>query len=395
MDVETSRTWSVPTEYRTKVDAKTAVIYLFGQEAIEFIRFRGQPAPPDHDPFKPLKKVKEESQGAESRKSEAVKDDSPREKSAAELRPPVIKRRATTSGQVKLGVPLLETKEEAMARLQSEAGWRARNNHQNDRFSKSRKKSNSRSSSYGSRLRTRVDYGPRYATSQLPSSHSYNQPYNVSAAATAVIGRVTGSGSAPAIVHHPPPHPPPPLPPLPYHSMPPHAPYGTSHYPAPPGVQSYQSPHYPPVYSYHMPPTSPPQPPPPPPPPIPAYASSLPSPPYYPNSRSAQYPTSPSEAASYRYAPSPSPPAPARRVQETARPKPRSEPRRSSKSTAIPKSTSFDAGHSRFKRRRSREWTSSDTHLPKKQRSDSSLPSSAGGKGGSPVSGSSRRYSRK
>ncbi|KAH8114006.1 hypothetical protein DFH11DRAFT_1483807, partial [Phellopilus nigrolimitatus] len=49
------RKWTVPTEYQTKKDAKMAVIYLAGKEAIEFLRFRGQPTPLGHDPFKPYR----------------------------------------------------------------------------------------------------------------------------------------------------------------------------------------------------------------------------------------------------------------------------------------------------------------------------------------------------
>ena len=51
-----TKQWSVAPEYRTKVDAKFALIFKYGEEAIVFVRFRGQPAPPDHDPLKPYRR---------------------------------------------------------------------------------------------------------------------------------------------------------------------------------------------------------------------------------------------------------------------------------------------------------------------------------------------------
>ncbi|KAL6310238.1 hypothetical protein BKA93DRAFT_820690 [Sparassis latifolia] len=51
---EQVRRYSVPVEYRNRNDAKTAVMFLAAQQGvIDFIRFRGQPPPPDYVPFDP------------------------------------------------------------------------------------------------------------------------------------------------------------------------------------------------------------------------------------------------------------------------------------------------------------------------------------------------------
>ncbi|EJD00364.1 uncharacterized protein FOMMEDRAFT_135948 [Fomitiporia mediterranea MF3/22] len=110
------KSWSVKPEYRTKTDAKIAVVCAAGVEAIEFVRFRGEPPPPDHDPFKPYKRREREGSSEQQR--------------------PNPKRPNTTSGLVRLGpstnVPLLETKEEAKARQVATARWK------HDRFPPSR-----------------------------------------------------------------------------------------------------------------------------------------------------------------------------------------------------------------------------------------------------------------
>ena len=94
-----SRSWSVKPEYRTKTDAKIAVVCAAGAEAVEFVRFKGQPAPPGHDPFKPYKRS-----GAVDQKTAGSKQ-------------------STASGQVKLGRPSLENKEQAISRKKSSANW--------------------------------------------------------------------------------------------------------------------------------------------------------------------------------------------------------------------------------------------------------------------------------
>ncbi|KAL5501067.1 hypothetical protein ACEPAH_9454 [Sanghuangporus vaninii] len=94
------RTWTVKPEYRTKTDAKIAVVCAAGGEAIEFVRFRGQPAPPGHDPFKHYKR------------SDAI-----------DQRTSANSKHSAASGQARLGPPRFETKEQAMARKKPTAKW--------------------------------------------------------------------------------------------------------------------------------------------------------------------------------------------------------------------------------------------------------------------------------
>ncbi len=42
---EQVRKWCVAAEFRTKADAKIAVVCLAGREAVEFVRFKGGPVP--------------------------------------------------------------------------------------------------------------------------------------------------------------------------------------------------------------------------------------------------------------------------------------------------------------------------------------------------------------
>ena len=63
------RKWTVPIDFKTKTDAKIAVICMAGKEAIEFVRFRGGPVPDDHQPFLQLRKQKEGKLGSKAGES--------------------------------------------------------------------------------------------------------------------------------------------------------------------------------------------------------------------------------------------------------------------------------------------------------------------------------------
>ncbi|KAL5514022.1 hypothetical protein ACEPAG_2783 [Sanghuangporus baumii] len=95
-----TRTWTVKPEYRTKTDAKIAVVCAAGREAIEFVRFRGQPPPPGHDPFKNYKR-----------------------NSATDQRTGANPKHSASSGQVRFGPPRFETKEQVMARKKPTTKW--------------------------------------------------------------------------------------------------------------------------------------------------------------------------------------------------------------------------------------------------------------------------------
>ncbi|KAI0309101.1 hypothetical protein OF83DRAFT_1159297, partial [Amylostereum chailletii] len=73
LNTETSgaRSWSVPADYRSRADAKLAVLELaFEHGAIEFLRFRGQPPPPGYVVQLPMP-----SNGADARKRKALPDE--------------------------------------------------------------------------------------------------------------------------------------------------------------------------------------------------------------------------------------------------------------------------------------------------------------------------------
>ena len=107
------RKWTVAPEYRTKQDAKIAVVCKAGGEAIEFVRFKGQTPPPDHDPFKPYRRPKEVPQTPENGKKGDVKREegsqSPKSPSLSADRA-TVKRQTSTSGQVRLGLPGTEAR---------------------------------------------------------------------------------------------------------------------------------------------------------------------------------------------------------------------------------------------------------------------------------------------
>lgn len=168
------RKWTVKPEYRTKTDAKIAAVYLAGKDAIEFVRFRGGPAPADHDPFKPYKRAKEPQANGRAKKEE----------SAPPARPTPVQA-ASTSAQPD-GHPLLETKEEGLARQKVE---RDRKKHEDLERLRPKKRN----------YYTRQSPGPSYPPS--PSSYGgqrNGRPYSFfDAAATAVINRVTSASSSP------------------------------------------------------------------------------------------------------------------------------------------------------------------------------------------------------
>ena len=100
--------WTVKPEYRTKTDAKIAVVYLAGKDAIEFVRFRGEPIPPDHDPFKPYKRAKEPQTNDRIKKEDSISPTRP------------VPGRLASSSDLSGRPPLLETKEEGLARQKAE-----------------------------------------------------------------------------------------------------------------------------------------------------------------------------------------------------------------------------------------------------------------------------------
>ncbi|KAF7986956.1 hypothetical protein HWV62_12783 [Athelia sp. TMB] len=125
---EDTRTYTVPTEYRTKADAKMAVACLAAEQGVvEFVRFRGGPVPPHYQSFHSelqsgtldalhkLKRKHGDGAGPQDRKRPRMSS-MPR---AANDNP-----------------PLLETKEEAIARLhgrQPPAGIRVYQSHPGDK----------------------------------------------------------------------------------------------------------------------------------------------------------------------------------------------------------------------------------------------------------------------
>lgn len=113
---EETKTWSVGPKYRTKTDAKIAVVCLAGKEAIEFVRFRGQEPDHDHDPFKPNKRKRRPKDT-----QNLITENSSEQRPHADNKRPM-----SASGLVRLGlpmVPLLETKEEARERQMASARW--------------------------------------------------------------------------------------------------------------------------------------------------------------------------------------------------------------------------------------------------------------------------------
>lgn len=165
--------WTVKPEYRTKTDAKIAVVYLAGKDAIEFVRFRGEPVPPDHDPFKPYKRAREPQTNDRIKKEDTIPPTRP-----------VPGRLASSLSDLSDRPPLLETKEEGLARQKAE---RERRQEELQKLRPVRRDYYSRRSA-----------GPAYSPS--PSSYGGARnggPYHdLNAAATAVIDRVTGASSS-------------------------------------------------------------------------------------------------------------------------------------------------------------------------------------------------------
>ncbi|KAI5121538.1 hypothetical protein M0805_002598 [Coniferiporia weirii] len=233
---EETRKWIVKPEYRTKTDAKIAVVYLAGQEAIEFVRFRGEPVPPDHDPFKPYKRAKEHSQNPERSKKEDTST-MPSSRGATEQRLGSIpKRPVAASGMVRLGppaIPLLETKEEAMARQRAEQKRR-----QTERFQPSRPPVRQAPASRPPPPPFTSGSSQRPPPSRDGISSYSRSPYDVGAAATAIIDRLTSPSSAgPSLPSQ---YPSPPLSYPPKHT-PPRSQRASSHSPPQPSSQVHPS----------------------------------------------------------------------------------------------------------------------------------------------------------
>lgn len=102
---EETKTFSAPTDYRTKVDAKIAVACLAAEQgAVEFLRFRGGPPPPGYQTFHSAL-INGAAHAPNKRKDRD--DDGPQERKKSKM-------------DMKEGdrhVLLLETKDEAMGRL--------------------------------------------------------------------------------------------------------------------------------------------------------------------------------------------------------------------------------------------------------------------------------------
>lgn len=107
-----TKTYSVSTDYRSKADAKIAVACLAAEQgAIEFLRFRGGPLPSGYQTFHStfLNGTADISNKRKDRDTDGLQE---RKKSKVELK------------EGERPVPLLETKEEAMARISAERSSR-------------------------------------------------------------------------------------------------------------------------------------------------------------------------------------------------------------------------------------------------------------------------------
>lgn len=101
---EERKTFRIPADYRTKADAKIALACLaVEQGAIEFLRFRGNPPPPEYQTFYTAL-ISGMAEAPNKRKSR--EDDGPQDRKKSKI--------DTREGEPP--VPLLETKGEAMAR---------------------------------------------------------------------------------------------------------------------------------------------------------------------------------------------------------------------------------------------------------------------------------------
>ncbi|KLO11981.1 hypothetical protein SCHPADRAFT_941628 [Schizopora paradoxa] len=284
-----TRRWSVPAEYRTKADAKIAAVCQFGREAIEFLRFRGGPVPEGHDAFQTYRqqkeKGKEKTGDASSKATDGDPDvksepmdldregsvDSSRgmKKSRDDLNKKIRPTAGVASGLVRLGVS-------------SEGPTRKR------RFDEG---SSSRSSGEFRRSGDKPTFGRAPGMSGTRGHSRSQTPSDISAAATAVIERLTSGASSANSYRGPaniPPSSPagwngPPIPGYPYHhpnAYHPHPPPTIQGYPYPNWATS-PPPHFqpPPTANFPPPPPAPQHwhPPPtpslgPPPPPGPAFA---------------------------------------------------------------------------------------------------------------------------
>jgi hypothetical protein len=106
-----TRTFRVPIEYRTKADAKTALACIAAEQgAVEFLRFRGQTPPAGYVPFISRREEMGEATRAKRRQDtdHSVGSEGPSQKK--------FKSDNAFGGCEEGEIPLLQTKEEAMAR---------------------------------------------------------------------------------------------------------------------------------------------------------------------------------------------------------------------------------------------------------------------------------------
>ena len=115
---EAKKSWSVPTEYRTKADAKVAVAYAASEGgAIEFLKFRGKEPPTGYRSW-----YSAVMSGEVTTSSSSGIGGKRRERD--------IDSCGVSNKKARMSTPLLETKEEALERVHVErknAGFQARN----------------------------------------------------------------------------------------------------------------------------------------------------------------------------------------------------------------------------------------------------------------------------
>lgn len=180
------KTWTVPNEFRTKNDAKMAVLYMASWDAVNFLRFRGQSPPNASIPVPSLSTHGADKERKKKRKRGGkVKGDNDGDSTGWEdgnvPDAPLLKmRKVATSGAVKLGFPMLETKEEAAARQRAFRGKASLPRHP-QQYKRQSYASNPSSRASSSKLR------------------------DVSAAAAAVIEQIEGQASAAYSLPPPPP----------------------------------------------------------------------------------------------------------------------------------------------------------------------------------------------
>jgi hypothetical protein len=232
------KTYTVPAEYRTKTDAKVALACHAAEAgAIEFLRFRGRPAPPRYTPF-----ISTRNQDLSNAKSTKRKD--PFQKDALDF----SARKKAKVDRGESDVPLLLTKEEAALQRPRLSQDKAGKNSKRKWKKPPRSGSNglapvSRPAQTGrptGQHRFRPGFGGKSTSPYSgPQSHQHGPVPSFPA------GRGSGSGFSHS------------------HSLPPHsehvAPYPLA--PPPPHISTYAPPGYAPPY-YGMPAAPPMQPPP-------------------------------------------------------------------------------------------------------------------------------------